>query len=141
MPANFAIPVAMTERMMDLVSWNDENLLAYEFLQSCYLMDHNLVGFMQNLEASLKFYNRIPVLYEEAILMYYFNTEQPGLENYQISTESKEAFNNFVGILASTGNNREAAKELLTNYKNTYMYYVMYLSPRVTNAKVVQSAY
>lgn len=141
MPDNFAIPVAMTERMKDLVTWDSTNILAYEFLQSCYLMDHNLSGFMANLDASLKFYNQIPRIYEQAIMMYFFNTEQPGLENYSISRESKEMFNNFIGILASTGNDMEAAKGLLGSYSNTYMYYVMYLSPKVTNVKVIQQAY
>jgi hypothetical protein len=140
-PDNFAIPAEMTERLHDLLNYNDSNILAFEFLQCCYILDHQLNDFAAGLDESLKFYNRIPLIYEQAILMYFFNAEIPGLEKYPISKTSKDQFNNFIANMSRAGNDTEMAKAGLTSLSSTYMYYVTYLSPKVTNVKIIQQAY
>ena len=104
-------------------------------------MDHKLNSFIDNLDASLSFYNTIPPLYEQAILMYFFNTMQAGLEAYSISNSAKDQFNEFLRIMGGTGNKKDVAQGQLGSLSNSYMYYITYLSPQVTNVKIIQHAY
>lgn len=141
MVTEFAIPVQITDRILDLVIKNGSNQLALECLQTCHLLDHQLNRFMKNMDASLEFYDYIPSLYQQAILMYFFSVMKPGLENYEISSLSKNEFNEFLRILGSVGNKKNLAQEKLVSLSNTYLYYLTYLSPKVTNAKIIQQRY
>lgn len=140
-PDNFAIPAQMTERLRDLINKNDSNILAHEYLQACHLLDHQLGDFMKDLDSALGFYNSIPDIYGQAIIMYFFNEEKPGMEAFDINDSSKTHFNDFLRTLAISGNNSALARDSMDFLSDTYMYYVTYLSPKVTNAKVVQEKY
>lgn len=140
-PDNFAIPGQMKERLRDLIRRNDSNILAHEYLQAVHLLDHQLSSFMKDLDPALGFFDSIPDIYGQAIIMYFFNEEIPGMENYTINDSSKTKFNEFLRVMAMSGNNKAVARDSLDFLSDTYMYYVTYLSPKVTNVKVVQGKY
>jgi hypothetical protein len=136
-PDNFAIPLQITDRINDLIARDSTNRLAYEHLQMCFLLEHRLDEFMSNFEASMKFYSHIPEVYEQALLVYIYSTRTRTELLRSISNESKEQFTAFLQILKDKNNNLQAAKADLTDYENTYIYYMKYLSPKVTNLEVI----
>jgi len=73
-PDNFAIPLQITDRINDLILKDSSNRQAYEHLQMCFLLEHQLEGFMNNFDASMKFYPKIPTVYEQALLIYIYST-------------------------------------------------------------------
>jgi hypothetical protein len=141
MPETFAIPVSISERLKDLVAADSTNIAAMEHLQACYLLEHEMGAFMDRLDESLQFYNHIPALYEQAILVYKFNTRQTGPDEYSISPLTRSAFEEFMRTLAASKGNKDQARPGLSKLKNTYMYYLLYHSPKVTNIDVETNKY
>lgn len=136
-PNNFAMPADITDRIRDLIDSNTiPNRKAYEHLQMCYLLDHNLGAFMNNLNASLQFYKQIPEIYEQAILIYIYSTQSNKEMIKSIGAQSKNDFSSFMEILKVNNNDLQLAKGSLTDLTNTYMYYIKYLSPKATNLTV-----
>lgn len=136
-PDNFAIPLQITDRINDLIVKDSMNRQAFEHLQMCYLLEHKLEDFMNNFEASMKFYPQIPEIYEQALLIYIYSTRSRIDLARSISIESKEKFTTFLQILKDKNNNLQAAQADLTDFENTYIYYMKYLSPKVTNLEVI----
>jgi hypothetical protein len=135
-PDNFAIPAQITDRFIDLIAHDSTNVQAFEHLQICYLLDHKLGDFTKYFNASNKFYKQVPQVYEQAWLIYIYssNTGQNLLN--RIGTDSKNKFSLFMNTLAENKNDKEAAQTKLTGLTNTYMYYVTYLSPKVTHLEL-----
>jgi hypothetical protein len=115
---------------LDLLDKDKHNRMAFEYLMSFYLLTINLDKFVGNLGRLDDFnYVGIPRVYEEAILLYSYNTKKnveiPGRE---ISVESRERFNNFLKVLfGKYGNDKKAAfNELARDYGDSYFFYSAY---------------
>jgi hypothetical protein len=138
MPITGTLSKSLTIRFNELINKDGNNKQAFEHLQVSYLLDSKLEPFMHNLIQATKFYTNLPKLYEQAILSYIYVTDPRLLDNFKISRESFDTFSDFVKILQSSNHNLKLAKASLDKYKNTYMYYVMFLSPKVTKVVLIK---
>jgi hypothetical protein len=134
MPHNDTISGNITDRLVDLIAHNGNNKRAYEHLEMCFLLNHQLGHFISNLEVSRKFYINIPQVYEQAILMYMSISKK--MLNYKISNETLNVYKDFIKTFREYKNDKNLAKPMLSNYTNTYLYYVIYNSPIVTGAEL-----
>jgi hypothetical protein len=132
MPLNFAVPLHISDRCMDLISRDSTNRQAYEHLQMSYLLENDLGKFMNNIYKSVEFYNQMPQVYEQAILMYLYSVRQ-GKSKIKISEYTISQFELFLKTLKQCNNDKDVAKPYLVDLRKAYFYYVTYLSPRVTN--------
>ena len=133
-PTSFAIPVNGTDRISEIVARDSTNRQAFEHLQVCHLMEHELGKFMSRFDNSVAFYNQIPAIYEQALLLFLYSADKAS-SNIKISEVSMKQFQSFLNTMKQCNNNKELARNYLDGMKNTYIYYVTYLSPRVTGLK------
>jgi hypothetical protein len=114
----------------DLLDRNRHNRMAFEYIEAFYLLTTQLDKFVANLDRLNDFdYAGIPRVYEEAILLYSYNTkkkfEVPGRE---ISRESRERFGGFTMVYTGRykKNKMAALNELAKDYGNSYFFYYIY---------------
>jgi hypothetical protein len=71
----------------------------------------------------------MPEVFEQALLLYILTTKNQHIDQSIISMKSKKSFIECLRILKECRNDKEIAKPLLNEYRNTYLYYVLYNSP------------
>ena len=136
-PNNFAIPLQITDRITDLILADNTNKQAYEHLQMCYLLKHEVGEFVRNFDESVNFYRQIPEVYEQALIMYAYSIRSYDAIKYKISDTSKNKFSMFLQIMKECNNDKEVALHKMSGLEDTYMYYVTYLSPKETKVEVI----
>jgi hypothetical protein len=136
MPLNEITYPDISERLKVLISRNFLNQRAFEHLQIFHLLKRKLGDFMFNLPNSLLFYKTTPVIYEEGILLFSFKTGNMNIHDYRVSDVSQKTYTEMQQIIQQFGNNPMKAKKALYNYRNTYLYYLLYISPEATKAIV-----
>jgi len=114
----------------DLLERNRHNRMAFEYIEAFYLLTNQLEKFVGMLDRLNDFdYDRIPRVYEEAMLLYSYNTkkkvEVPGRE---ISKESQERFGGFTMVYTERykKNKPAAYNELAKDYGDSYFFYYVY---------------
>jgi hypothetical protein len=116
----------------DLLAKNRSNKMAFEYLETHYLLTHQIDKFIGTLTLhSLKDfgYSGIPRVYEEAILAYNMAKEKnfklPGRE---ISAESRERFDGFCNVIRTRygGDAKLAFDAMAENYGDSYFFYALY---------------
>jgi hypothetical protein len=119
-------------KFLDLVNANPSNKRALDYLQLYYLLDHNLKTFVDNIPKWEKFYTTKPTLVDQAILLYLYQTDNmKDLSIYNRVEVTK--LTSYLSTLKVFNNDISSAKSTLAvSYANTYMFYIMYDSPRVT---------
>jgi len=119
-------------KFLDLVNTNPGNKRAWDYLQLYYLLDHNLKTFVDNLPKWGKFYPTKPTIADQAILLYLYQTDN--MKDLSIySRVEVNKLTNYLSTLKVFNNDIPSAKSTLAvSYANTYMFYIMYNSPRVT---------
>ncbi|MDD5327014.1 MAG: DUF6057 family protein [Phycisphaerae bacterium] len=127
----FAVPISMlsTKVLVESLEKNKHNRMAFEYLMAYYLLTIQLDKFAENLGRLDDFdYDRIPRLYEEAVLLYNSTGKKAELHGRKISRESQERFKNFSNTyLGRYGKNKEMAiGELTKNYGDSYFFYYVY---------------
>ncbi len=130
MPHNFAVPVNIRDRLADLTVHAD-NRQAWEYLQVCNMLELDLGRFYASFSPSAGFYEKLPLAYEQALLMYLYSTGQKS-SPVMISRQTMEQFTGFLRTLKQFNNDPAAARGALESLKDTYFYYATYLSPKVT---------
>lgn len=113
----------------ELLSENKQNHMAFEYLMALYMLTGQLDKFVQNLHRIDDFdYPDIPPLYEQAILLYTYNTKKEvRLRGRQIRQQSIKQFNDFIQTFNLYGANRHAALEKLTkDYGHSYLFYATF---------------
>jgi hypothetical protein len=128
----------IVDRFNILIKRNDKNLRAFENRQMFYLLESRLDLFMNDLKESCKFYKNTPELYEQANLLYIITTKGKSIDQYNIGTNSQKTFMECFKILKEYNNNKELAKPALSNYSNSFLYYILYNSPMVTKIKITK---
>ncbi len=136
MPDNFAIPGKITDRLIDLVHHDSTNVNALEHLEICFLLEQNLADFIKYFNTSIRSYKQVPQVYEQAWLMYIYSTRTGQNLLSRIGTDSKNKFSYFMKTMAEYNNDTKLAKKKLSDQSNTYMYYVTFLSPKVTHLEL-----
>jgi hypothetical protein len=114
----------------DLLDKNRHNRMAFEYLEAFYLLTNQLDKFVGMLDRLNDFdYDKIPRVYEEAMLLYSYNTkkkiEVPG---HEISRESQERFGGFTMVYTGRykKNKPAAFNELAKDYGDSYFFYYIY---------------
>jgi Family of unknown function (DUF6057) len=132
LPESVHLSNIVSNRLQDLINKNDKNRRAYEHLQMSFILSNDLGQFMKNFSIANKFYNKLPEIYEQALLMYLFMTKSANMSQYNISVDSQQSFYGFLKTMHEYNGDKELAKADLEKYSGTYMYYVTYNSPLVT---------
>ncbi|MBN2636545.1 MAG: hypothetical protein JXR61_09765 [Prolixibacteraceae bacterium] len=132
------LKISPRDKMLSLLQQNPENKFAFEYLIAFDLMEHDLSSFIKDLTYIKNFeYQKTPRAIEEAILL--FASQRSDLKlpyDFNISPNTVNQFREFASITRANAGNRTKAKLAAIEYKNTYWYYVLFLSPLVTNVKL-----
>jgi hypothetical protein len=125
-------------KLLSQLEKNPLNKKAFEYLIAMDLLDHDLASFSADFKYINQFkYKKIPVIIEEAVLI--FRSQGKGnevLRQMRISEETVKRFREFAKLTSDSKGDRERAKRATMAYRNTYWYYVLFLSPKVTNLKL-----
>lgn len=144
MPNDSIISDMPNDKMKTLLNQCNTNKMAYDYLQSYYLLNHMLGDFASRLNTLKEVgYSNLPNSFEQALLLYNLKTEKKTElpEGISINKNNAELFNNFNKIFYQYKGNREAAqRELYQSFGQTLWYYILYDSPKVTNAKIESRA-
>ena len=101
-------------------------------------MEHDAASLTEDFKYISNFkYDKLPAALEEAIIL--FRTQGKANELFnriRISESTTERFREFAKLTSAAKGDREKAKIATQAFKNTYWYYVLFLSPRVTNLKL-----
>ncbi len=115
--------------LLQLLEKNSQNRMAFEYLMAYYMLNKNLSKFAQNLEHLHDFdYPELPTHYEEAALIYVYQTRKPlNLSRYPPSLQKRRQVEDFSRLLISYDRNKQAAyKELSKKFRNTYFFYLIF---------------
>jgi len=115
--------------LLALLEKNRQNRMAFEYRMAWYMLIGQLDKFIENIDRLDDFdYPEIPRLYEEAILVYVFNTRKTvNLRGRRISPQSRRRFEGFIQVLKRYGGNTQAAfNELAKSYGDSYFFYRVY---------------
>jgi hypothetical protein len=115
------------ETLAALLEHNPRNQMAFEYLLACYLLTGQVDKIVENMKRLRDLgYQRIPTLYEEAILIYYGSTGQTAhLAGFSISPETLQRYETFVRISsAMPSQNRQAVlNRLIRDFGTSYFFY------------------
>jgi hypothetical protein len=127
------VPEDITLKCQDLVKHNPKNRCAYEHLLISLLLNHNLVRFLEYLEDYKVHYNNIPLTFQYATIVYVIKYNPVKLPEIELSEIAKNTFRDFNKIAKEyKADNYAASAALAENYRNTYLYYLLFDSPLVT---------
>lgn len=122
--------------LYNLISQKPENKMAFEYFIMNAMLIHDLASVVKQIKGFEKLqYKSLPRHVEEALLLFMAINDQykPDLGNYKISKETSQRFTDFSKILMKHRGNRKAAQaDLSYEFKDTYWYYIQYISPITT---------
>ena len=128
------VPEDITLKCQDLVKHNPKNKCAYEHLLIAFLLNHNLVRFSEYLEDYKVLYNNFPLTFQYATIIYVIKYNSANLSKIELSEVAKSTFLDFNKIAKEyKDDNNASSAALSTKYRNTYLYYILFDSPLVTN--------
>ena len=125
-------------KLISQLERNPKNKGAFEYLIALDLLDHDLNSFEDDLKylGGLQ-YKKLPVAIEEAVILFRSQAKSRGFLNIiRISESTTQRFREFAKLTSASKGDREKAKQATLAFKNTYWYYVLFLSPKVTNLKL-----
>ena len=117
------------EMLEALLEKNPKNRMAFEYMMVAYLLNKRLAMFVQHIEQCQEVgYTTLPTCFEEAALAYVYGTRKSlYLGDYEPRDELRRRTEGFLKILKRhKGDKRAALVELLSQYRNTYMFYHVY---------------
>ncbi len=103
--------------------------MAFEYFMAYCLLEGQVGRFIKNLQRLNDYdYPKIPRHFEEAMLIYNQLTGGRGvaLQGREISEQTIRKFNDFNKIKAKHNNDKTAARNELTKYRDTYWFYGLY---------------
>lgn len=120
-----------------LLETNKDNRMAYDYLLTLYILDSHLNEFVEYLQ-NYSYYKikTLPESWAEALAIYILKTKAipPFYNSETISKSCMQRFMTFNNIMKQFQNNKDEAKVTLKkDFEGTYWYYILYLSPKVTN--------
>jgi len=110
-----------------LLDENPHNKMAFEYLMACYLLTGRVDMIAANVARLGELgYEAIPVLYEEAILIYANSPEQKiDLSKLKVRRQTVERYQRFVQLRNSVQpqNRQTVLKRLILEFGNSYFFY------------------
>jgi hypothetical protein len=127
--------------LYSLLQENPKNKMAFEYFIASCLLRHDIGSVIKNLHYLHDLnYPGIPKNIEEAILVYilFQSGENIHLEPYYISNTTAQRFNRYNDILYNKHKNdlKAAKKDLALHFRDTYWYYLHYVSPITTKKEI-----
>jgi hypothetical protein len=117
--------------LLQLLEDHPDNRMAFEYYMAQNLLDKNIDGFIAQLGRLRELgYSRIPVHYEEAMLVYMSHTDKDiAPEGYALSRETIGRLSGYLDIINKYGNDRKkAARMLYPEYGGTYWFYLNFIN-------------
>jgi hypothetical protein len=116
-------------RLPQLLADHPDNRMVFEYLMTSMLLDKNLGGIAENIYRLKELgYKSIPVLYEEAMMVYMSMTNKNIVpEGYQISITTRNRLSEWADMINSFGNNTNAAaRAMFGKFGKSYWYYLTF---------------
>jgi hypothetical protein len=136
-PKKALVNVGTLEGLKLLFETNPDNRMAYDYLLTYFILDMQLPEFVNYLRYYTHYnLKSLPKSWEEALAIYILkNKTFPDFVSEEtISKNCLQQITNFNKVMRSFKNDLPAAKNtLLRDYGESYWYYMLYLSPKVTN--------
>jgi hypothetical protein len=125
-------------KLISQLEKNPKNKAAFEYLVAFDLMEHNVTSLIEDFKYINQLnYKKLPVALEEAIILFRSQGKNNEFFNrIRISDTTTDRFSEFAKLTSAAKGNREKAKQATQAFKNTYWYYVLFISPKVTNLKL-----
>jgi hypothetical protein len=115
------------ETLAALLERNPRNKMAFEYLLACYLVTGRVDKIVANVERLHELgYQKIPTLYEEAILIHFGSQgQQVDLTEFDISRETLARYEAFVRVAngMQTQNRQAALNLLIRDFGASYFFY------------------
>ena len=121
--------IDIEEIMYQLLEKNRRNKTAFEYTMAWYMLRKQLNKFVDNIGRLDDFdYVQFPQLYEEALLVYVYQTRKPiNLYGRQLTLESRRRFEAFSQTYEKYGRDKQAAfTEMAKNYGDSFLFYYIY---------------
>jgi len=120
-----------------LFETNQDNRMAYDYLLAYLILDSRLPEFIHYLKNYTHYnFKHLPRSWEEALALFILKTKTfPDFYTEEtISKDCMQRMRNFDKVIKSYNNDLPSAKSTLQrDFGETYWYYSLYLSPKVTN--------
>ncbi len=117
--------------LLQLLKDHPDNKMAFEYYMAEALLNRNIDSFVSQIGRLRELgYSRIPVHYEEAMLVYMSHTEKDIVpEGYALSRETIGRLSGYLDIINTYGGNRKKASQMLyPEYGGTYWYYLNFIN-------------
>lgn len=130
-------------KFIQLSNTNSSNTRALDYAAMFYLLEHSFCDFMEIHPLLKKAYNnKLPFIYELATLMYDLDTNGKNFDPNKYNKPCKDLFQGYYNKLTQYNRDKKKAqKSLYDTYGNTYLYYLYYVSPLVTNMGITSKNY
>ena len=137
-PAESELSPSIEERLKQLLTANKQNKKALEFLMLYYLMESDAEKFMELYKNAGQYFDKVPVVYEEALLIFGEKYELPINDKFQISSETKARFDDFTKKRDQYKNSiRTARNRLYKEFGNSYFYFREFVYPNVIKPEII----
>ena len=128
---------SIEEMLTGLLGHNPRNRMAFEYLMAYYLLAGRLEKIVTNIgQLEALGYEDVPILYEEASLMYHASRSQRlSLSKLNIKRETFERYKRFVELCNSMqGRNRQVVLQQLTReFGTSYFFYYRFTLSRLAS--------
>ncbi|MDH8702758.1 hypothetical protein M2138_002133 [Dysgonomonadaceae bacterium PH5-43] len=113
-----------------LLNFDAKNRKAFEYMAASLLLSKDLLSFESFMEAYYpqQNYTKLPLAFEEAIIILAFNNKPELLSKYNVSKQSVERFNNLNSDI-NRATTKVAQQKLREKYQNTYWIYYQFVKP------------
>ncbi len=134
MPLNRMTPGNVNEKFYLLLTSNSSNRRALEYLALHHLLSHKIGEFVKLAPLLTKYYPTLPLIYQEALLLYMTKTKT--IIQYPFHEELVNKIKQFFEYQKNSSNPQQARVTLKSSYEGTYIYYLTYQSPVVTKMQL-----
>jgi len=136
-PKKALVNVEVLEGLKLLFETNQDNRMAYDYLLTFFILDSRLPEFVNYLRYYTHYkLKSLPSSWEETLSMYILKTKSfpDYFTNETISKDCRMRLSRLNEVMKSYRNDLPAAKNTIMNeFSETYWYYMLYLSPKLTN--------
>lgn len=137
-PAEGELSPLIEERLNQLLAANPQNKKAFEFLALYYMMESDPEKFIELYKIAGQYFDKIPVVYEEAMLIFGEKYELPINDQFQISGETKTRFDDFTKKRDLYKNSIRMARNMLyKEFGSSYFYYREFVYPNVIKPEII----
>lgn len=136
-PKKAVVDSGILDGLKLLVETNGTNRMAYEYLLTFCILDSNFTDFIEYLKNYTRFYSKgMPRSWEELISLYIVRSKTiPSyITNETISETCLQRLSDFNNVIKQYNGDLSVAKSALCrDFGDSYWYYMLFLSPKVTN--------